>query len=51
MAEFLSSIEENRVSDINPLGNLESLALTFAVIGRANTGNATRPWQMKNLTL
>ena len=49
MAELLCAIEDNRTPYHHAAGNLESLALAFAAIGSAHTGQPKRPGEVRIL--
>lgn len=50
MAELLLSIEEKRPSIIDAADNLESLALCFAAIASADTGEPKRPGSVRSIS-
>lgn len=49
MAELLCAIEEGRTSSHNAADNLRGLALAFAAIGSAHSGNPMRPGDVRRL--
>ncbi len=49
MGELISSIVERRTCELNARDNLKSLALCFAAVASAETGNAIEPFSVLRL--